>query len=118
LRSNSALRMSISIESSPTLRCASRNDMSSTATGRDFSPSRPAARNSSRQPAILPAGWPTAGETFEEPVSSRSTVSRILEDTRERYRRWCERRLDGYDIVYVFCDAIYLKSTKLTGKRT
>ncbi len=26
-------------------------------------------------------------ETFDEPVSSRSTVSRILEDKRERYRR-------------------------------
>src|ERR671925_1347831 len=48
-------------------------------------------------------------ETFDEPVSSRSTVSRILEDTRERYRRWCERRLDGHDIVYRFCDALYLK---------
>src|ERR687888_1921909 len=48
-------------------------------------------------------------ETFEEPISSRSTVSRILEDTRERYRRWCERRLDEHDVVYCFCDAIYLK---------
>jgi hypothetical protein len=36
-------------------------------------------------------------ETFEEPISSRSTVSRILEDTRERYRRWCERRLSDRD---------------------
>jgi hypothetical protein len=25
-------------------------------------------------------------ETFDEPISSRSTVSRILQDTRERYR--------------------------------
>jgi transposase-like protein len=48
-------------------------------------------------------------ETFEEPISSRSTVSRILEDTRERYRRWCARRLDGHDLVYLFLDAIYLK---------
>jgi putative transposase len=48
-------------------------------------------------------------ETFEQPVSSRSTVSRILEDTRERYRRWCRRRLDEHDLVYLFCDAIYLK---------
>lgn len=30
-------------------------------------------------------------DTFEQPVCSRSTVSRILEDTRERYRRWCKR---------------------------
>jgi putative transposase len=48
-------------------------------------------------------------ETFEEPISSRSTVSRILEDTRERYRRWCKRRLDEHDVVYLFVDAIYLK---------
>jgi putative transposase len=39
-------------------------------------------------------------ETFEEPISSRSTVSRILEDTRERYRRWCARRLSEHDVVY------------------
>jgi putative transposase len=48
-------------------------------------------------------------DTFEEPIASRSTVSRILEDTRERYRRWCERRLSEHDVVYLFCDAIYLK---------
>jgi putative transposase len=48
-------------------------------------------------------------ETFGEPISSRSTVSRILEDTRERYRRWCERRLSEHDVVYCFLDAIYLK---------
>ena len=48
-------------------------------------------------------------DTFDQPVSSRSTVSRILEDTRERYRRWCKRRLDEHDLVYVFLDAIYLK---------
>ena len=48
-------------------------------------------------------------DTFEEPIASRSTVSRILEDTRERYRRWCERQLEEHDVVYLFCDAIYLK---------
>ena len=48
-------------------------------------------------------------ETFEEPISSRSTVSRILEDTRQRYRRWCERRLEEHDGVYCFLDAIYLR---------
>ena len=36
-------------------------------------------------------------------------MSRILEDTRERYRRWCKRRLDEHDLVYLFLDAIYLK---------
>jgi putative transposase len=48
-------------------------------------------------------------DTFEEPIASRSTVSRILEDTRERYRRWCERRLSEHDVIYCFLDAIYLK---------
>jgi hypothetical protein len=31
-------------------------------------------------------------------------VSRILEDTRERYRRWCKRKLDEHDLVYLFLD--------------
>jgi putative transposase len=48
-------------------------------------------------------------ETFEEPIASKSTVSRICEDTRERYRQWCRRRLDEHDIVYCFLDALYLK---------
>jgi putative transposase len=48
-------------------------------------------------------------EVFEEPVASKSTVSRICEDTRERYRQWCRRRLETHDIVYLFLDAIYLK---------
>jgi transposase-like protein len=48
-------------------------------------------------------------EVFEEPIASRSTVSRICEDTRERYRQWCRRRLEAHDIVYLFLDAIYLK---------
>jgi putative transposase len=47
-------------------------------------------------------------DTFDQPVSSRSPVSRILEDTRELYRRWCKRRLDEHDLVYLFW-AIYLK---------
>src|SRR6266508_1099798 len=48
-------------------------------------------------------------ETFEGPVVSKSTVSRICTDTRERYRAWCGRRLDEHDLVYLFLDAIYLK---------
>jgi putative transposase len=48
-------------------------------------------------------------DTFEQPLSSGSTVARILEDTRERYRRWCKRRLDEHELVYLFCDALYLK---------
>ena len=48
-------------------------------------------------------------EVFEEAIASRSTVSRICEGTRERYRQWCRRRLDAHDVVYCFLDAIYLK---------
>jgi putative transposase len=48
-------------------------------------------------------------ETFDQPVISKSTVSRVLEDTRERYRVWCRRRLDEHDLVYLYWDAIYLK---------
>src|SRR5437867_12714098 len=48
-------------------------------------------------------------ETFEAPMVSKSTVSRICEQARERYRAWCERRLDGHDLVYLFLDAVYLK---------
>src|SRR5256885_4003353 len=48
-------------------------------------------------------------ETFEEPVIGKSTVARVCQDTRERYRRWCERRLDEHDLVYLFLDALYLK---------
>ena len=44
-------------------------------------------------------------ETFDEQLASRSTVSRVLEDTRERYRRWCRRRLSEHDVVYCFLDA-------------
>jgi putative transposase len=48
-------------------------------------------------------------ETFEAPMVSKSTVSRICEQARERYRAWCERRLDEHDLVYLFLDAVYLK---------
>jgi putative transposase len=48
-------------------------------------------------------------ETFDEPMVSKSTVSRICTDTRERYRAWCARRLDEHDLVYLFLDAVYLK---------
>ncbi len=48
-------------------------------------------------------------EAFAGPVVSKSTVSRICASTRERYRAWCERRLEEHDLVYCFLDAIYLK---------
>ena len=48
-------------------------------------------------------------EAFDGPVVSKSTVSRICAQTRERYRAWCERSLAEHDLVYLFLDAIYLK---------
>src|SRR5215216_6315924 len=48
-------------------------------------------------------------ETFDEPVIGKSTVARVCQDIRERYRRWCERRLEQHDLVYLFLDALYLK---------
>jgi len=48
-------------------------------------------------------------ETFEQPIVSKSTVSRICIEGRERYRAWCERDLAEHDLVYCFLDAIYLK---------
>jgi transposase-like protein len=48
-------------------------------------------------------------ETFGESVVSKSTVSRICKQTRERYRAWCSRELSGDDVIYCFLDAIYLK---------
>lgn len=48
-------------------------------------------------------------EAFDGPLVSKSTVARICRETRERYRAWCERRLDEHDLVYLFLDALYLK---------
>ncbi len=48
-------------------------------------------------------------EALGEGMVSKSTVSRICEQTRERYRAWCERSLGEHDLVYCFLDAIYLK---------
>jgi transposase-like protein len=49
-------------------------------------------------------------EALGERVVGKSTVARICQDTRERYRAWCERRLDEHDLVYLYLDAIYLKA--------
>ncbi|MDQ3893236.1 MAG: transposase [Actinomycetota bacterium] len=39
-------------------------------------------------------------------VVSKSTLSRIGEQTRERYRAWCERELSEHDVVYCFLEAL------------
>jgi transposase-like protein len=48
-------------------------------------------------------------EALGEHVVGKSTVARICQDTRERYRAWCERDLSAHDLVYCYLDAIYLK---------
>jgi putative transposase len=48
-------------------------------------------------------------EALGEHVVSKSTVARICQDTRERYRARCERDLCGHDVVSCYLDAIYLK---------
>jgi putative transposase len=48
-------------------------------------------------------------EAFGERVVGKSTVARVCQDTHERYRAWCRRRLDEHDLVYCYLDAIYLK---------
>jgi len=48
-------------------------------------------------------------EALGEQVVGKSTVARICQDTRERYRAWCERDLSAPDLVYCYLDAIYLK---------
>src|SRR5687768_12159029 len=48
-------------------------------------------------------------EARGEQVVGKSTVARICQDTRERYRAWCERDLSAHDLVYCYLDAIYLK---------
>ena len=48
-------------------------------------------------------------EALGEQVVGKSTVARICQDTRDRYRAWCERDLSAHDLVYCYLDAIYLK---------
>src|SRR4051794_9273267 len=48
-------------------------------------------------------------EALGEQIVGKSTVARICQNTRERYRAWCDRRLDEHDLVYCYLDAIYLK---------
>jgi transposase-like protein len=48
-------------------------------------------------------------EAFGEQLVSKSTVSRICEQLRDRYQAWCARGLEQHDLVYCFLDAVYLK---------
>ena len=48
-------------------------------------------------------------EALGEQIIGKSTVARVCQDTRQRYRAWCERDLSAHDLVYCYLDAIYLK---------
>ena len=48
-------------------------------------------------------------EALGEQIVGKSTVARICQDTRERYRAWCERDLSAHDLIYCYLDAIYLR---------
>jgi putative transposase len=48
-------------------------------------------------------------EALGAELVSKSTVSRVCAETKERYRAWCERDLEAHDVVYCFLDAVYLK---------
>src|SRR3954452_1804239 len=48
-------------------------------------------------------------EALGEQIVGKSSVARICQDTRERYRAWGERDLSAHDLVYLYLDAIYLK---------
>src|SRR5215217_5813077 len=76
ISSCSARRMSRSIDSSPILRCASASRRSSSGRERDFRPSRPAAKNSSRQPLIVPAATrhSRANASNDSPRNRRRTT--------------------------------------------
>jgi len=43
-------------------------------------------------------------------VVGKSTVARICKDVADRYASWCERDLSIHDLVYLYWDAIYLRS--------
>ncbi|MFW6143068.1 MAG: IS256 family transposase [Desulfovermiculus sp.] len=49
------------------------------------------------------------GESIDEDESmlSRSSVSRVTEVLWEEYEAFAERDLSGFDVVYLFCDAVY-----------
>ncbi len=48
-----------------------------------------------------------------QPLVSKSAVSEITASLSEEYERFCQRDLSGYDVVYLFVDAVY-ESVRLT----
>jgi len=49
------------------------------------------------------------------PLLSRSTVSRITEELRAEYEAFVGRDLSGFDVVYLFCDAVYESLRRQAG---
>lgn len=53
----------------------------------------------------------------EKSLLSRSSVSRITETLWEEYEEFSERDLSGFDIVYLFADAVYESLRKQAGAK-
>jgi len=53
----------------------------------------------------------------EGSLLSRSSVSRITETLWEEYEAFCERDLAGFDVVYLFADAVYESLRKQAGAK-
>ena len=45
----------------------------------------------------------------EQAAVSKSTVSRICADIKEQFETWCQRRLDGVELDYLFLDGSHFK---------
>jgi len=48
-------------------------------------------------------------------ILSKDGVSELTEELWEEYERFCERDLSGYDVVYLFCDAVYESLREMAG---
>lgn len=47
----------------------------------------------------------------------KDAVSELIEELWEEYERFCEQDLSGFDVVYVFVDAVYGSLRQLAGMK-
>ncbi len=52
-----------------------------------------------------------------ERLLSRTAVSELSEDLWEEYERFCQRKLDGFEVPYLFLDAVYESMRLERGKK-
>jgi len=53
----------------------------------------------------------------EQTLLSRSAVSQVSEDLWKEYEAFCRRDLGSFDVVYLFCDAVYESLRRQAGCR-